>query len=191
MTALIVSRAILFLILALAFGIATVFPEQKLPLYIVFTLFVVVAIVSNVWLTHQNVKKNIIKFNKRVAYFLGVLSGVFYIGIVIYGATIIGYYNFISFIIFAISIVSITILEIVLGINFKNTRPSNKQLKVISEQSAQQFKVISLILVSVSIVFIFIALMLKWWLLLVISIIVLIIITVAMIVYEKYYTTPD
>ncbi|TXO04611.1 hypothetical protein FVP27_00720, partial [Staphylococcus aureus] len=80
---------------------------------------------------------------------------------------------------------------IVLGINFKNTRPSNKQLKVISEQSAQQFKVISLILVSVSIVFIFIALMLKWWLLLVISIIVLIIITVAMIVYEKYYTTPD
>ncbi|HDD0314197.1 TPA: hypothetical protein O9445_002018 [Staphylococcus aureus] len=189
--ALIVSRAILFLILALAFGIATVFPEQKLPLYIVFTLFVVVAIVSNEWLTHQNVKKNIIKFNKRVAYFLGVLSGVFYIGIVIYGATIISYYNFISFIIFAISIVSITILEIVLGINFKNTRPSNKQLKVISEQSAQQFKVISLILVSVSIVFIFIVLMLKWWLLLVISIIVLIIITVAMIVYEKYYTTPD
>lgn len=43
--ALIVSRAILFLILALAFGIATVFPEQKLPLYIVFTLFVAVAIV--------------------------------------------------------------------------------------------------------------------------------------------------
>ena len=29
--ALIVSRAILFLILALAFGIVTVFPEQKLP----------------------------------------------------------------------------------------------------------------------------------------------------------------
>ncbi|HDG2758000.1 TPA: hypothetical protein PCW57_001119 [Staphylococcus aureus] len=188
--ALIVSRAVLFLILALAFGIAPVFPEQKLPVYILFTLFVVVAIVSNVWLTHQNVKKHIIKFDKRVAYFLGVLSGVFYIGIVIYGSTIIGYYNYISFIIFAISIVSITILEIVLGINFKNTRPSNKQLKVISEQSAQQFKVISLILVSVSIVFIFIALMLKWWLLLVISIIVLII-TVAMIVYEKYYTTPD
>nr|WFO07139.1 hypothetical protein P9A63_11435 [Staphylococcus aureus] len=151
--ALIVSRAVLFLILALAFGIAPVFPEQKLPVYILFTLFVVVAIVSNVWLTHQNVKKHIIKFDKRVAYF--------------------------------------SILEIVLGINFKNTRPSNKQLKVISEQSAQQFKVISLILVSVSIVFIFIALMLKWWLLLVISIIVLIIITVAMIVYEKYYTTPD
>ena len=54
--ALIVSRAILFLILALALGIATVFPEQKLPVYILFTLFVVVAIVSNVWLTHQNVK---------------------------------------------------------------------------------------------------------------------------------------
>lgn len=54
--ALIVSRAILFLILVLAFGIATVFPEQKLPVYILFTLFVVVAIVSNVWLTHQNVK---------------------------------------------------------------------------------------------------------------------------------------
>ncbi|HEH3111807.1 TPA: hypothetical protein SGT87_003191, partial [Staphylococcus aureus] len=50
--ALIVSRAILFLILVLAFGIATVFPEQKLPVYILFTLFVVVAIVSNVWLTH-------------------------------------------------------------------------------------------------------------------------------------------
>lgn len=56
--ALIVSRAILFLILVLAFGIATVFPEQKLPVYILFTLFVVVAIVSNVWLTHQNVKKH-------------------------------------------------------------------------------------------------------------------------------------
>ncbi|HDG4229834.1 TPA: hypothetical protein ACSP8T_002071 [Staphylococcus aureus] len=188
--ALIVSRAILFLILALAFGIATVFPEQKLPVYILFTLFVVVAIVSNVWLTHQNVKKHIIKFDKRVAYFLGVLSGVFYIGIVIYGATIIGYYNFISFIIFTISIVLVQILENILGISIRNTRPSNKQLKVISEQSAQQFKVISLILVSVSIVFIFIALMLKWWLLLVISIIVLII-TVAMIVYEKYYTTPN
>lgn len=188
---LIVSRAILFLILALAFGIATVFPEQKLPVYILFTLFVVVAIVSNVWLTHQNVKKHIIKFDKRVAYFLGVLSGVFYIGIVIYGATIIGYYNFISFIIFTISIVLVQILENILGISIRNTRPSNKQLKVISEQSAQQFKVISLILVSVSIVFIFIALMLKWWLLLVISIIVLIIITVAMIVYEKYYTTPN
>lgn len=67
--ALIVSRAILFLILVLAFGIATVFPEQKLPVYILFTLFVVVAIVSNVWLTHQNVKKHIIKFDKRVAYF--------------------------------------------------------------------------------------------------------------------------
>lgn len=36
--ALIVSRAILFLILALALGIATVFPEQKLPVYILFTL---------------------------------------------------------------------------------------------------------------------------------------------------------
>lgn len=69
--ALIVSRAILFLILVLAFGIATVFPEQKLPVYILFTLFVVVAIVSNVWLTHQNVKKHIIKFDKRVAYFFG------------------------------------------------------------------------------------------------------------------------
>ncbi len=43
--ALIVSRAVLFLILALAFGIAPVFPEQKLPVYILFTLFVVVAIV--------------------------------------------------------------------------------------------------------------------------------------------------
>lgn len=189
--ALIVSRAILFLILVLAFGIATVFPEQKLPLYIVFTLFVAVAIIMNVWFTHQNVKKHIIKFDKRVAYFLGVLSGVFYIGIVIYGSTIIGYYNFISFIIFAISIVLVQILENILGISIKNTRLSNKQLKVISKQRVQQFKVISLILVSVSIVFIFIALMLKWWLLLVISIIVLIIITVAMIVYEKYYTTPD
>ncbi|MBR9604944.1 hypothetical protein HBR88_10720, partial [Staphylococcus aureus] len=98
---------------------------------------------------------------------------------------------FISFIIFTISIVLVQILENILGISIRNTRPSNKQLKVISEQSAQQFKVISLILVSVSIVFIFIALMLKWWLLLVISIIVLIIITVAMIVYEKYYTTPN
>ncbi|MBR8875937.1 hypothetical protein HBP02_11150, partial [Staphylococcus aureus] len=104
---------------------------------------------------------------------------------------IIGYYNFISFIIFAISIVLVQILENILGISIRNTRPSNKQLKVISEQSAQQFKVISLILVSVSIVFIFIALMLKWWLILAISIIVLIIITVAMIVYEKYYTTPN
>lgn len=37
--ALIVSRAILFLILALVFGIATVFPEQKLPIYILFILF--------------------------------------------------------------------------------------------------------------------------------------------------------
>lgn len=36
--ALIVSRAILFLILALAFGIATVFSEQKLPLYIIHTV---------------------------------------------------------------------------------------------------------------------------------------------------------
>ncbi|HFN9468387.1 TPA: hypothetical protein ACHHTV_000023 [Staphylococcus aureus] len=187
--ALIVSRAILFLILALAFGIATVFPEQKLPLYIVFTLFVVVAIVSNVWLTHQNVKKNIIKFNKYVAYFLAFVSGLLYIGFVIYTLTI-GSYDVLPIIIFAISIVLVQILENILGISIKNTRPSNKQLKVISEQSAQQFKVISLILVSVSIVFIFIALMLKWWLLLVISIIVLII-TVAMIVYEKYYTTPD
>ncbi|HDJ2903743.1 TPA: hypothetical protein PP434_000273 [Staphylococcus aureus] len=188
---LVISRVILFVIIALALGITTVFPEQKLLLYIVFTLFVAVAIVSNVWLTHQNVKKHIIKFDKRVAYFLGVLSGVFYIGIVIYGSTIIGYNNFISFIIFAISIVLVQILENILGIRIRNTRPSNKQLKVISEQSAQQFKVISLILVSVSIVFIFIALMVKWWLLLVISIIVLIIITVVMIVYEKYYTTPD
>ncbi|SPZ96762.1 membrane spanning protein [Staphylococcus aureus] len=86
--ALIVSRAILFLILALALGIATVFPEQKLPVYILFTLFVVVAIVSNVWLTHQNVKKHIIKFDKHVAYFLGVLSGLLYIGFVIYTLTI-------------------------------------------------------------------------------------------------------
>ncbi|MCQ1406933.1 hypothetical protein NNJ02_05210 [Staphylococcus aureus] len=187
--ALIVSRAILILILALAFGIVTVFPEQKLPLYILFTLFVVVAIVSNVWLTHQNVKKNIIKFNKYVAYFLAFVSGLLYIGFVIYTLTI-GTYDVLPIIIFAISIVLVQILENILGISIRNTRPSNKQLKVISEQSAQQFKVISLILVSVSIVFIFIALMLKWWLLLVISIIVLII-TVAMIVYEKYYTTPD
>lgn len=86
--ALIVSRAILFLILALAFGIATVFPEQKLPLYIVFTLFVAVAIVSNVWFTHQNVKKHIIKFNKYVAYFLSFVSGLLYIGFVIYTLTI-------------------------------------------------------------------------------------------------------
>ncbi len=149
-----------------------------------------VAIVSNVWLTHQNVKKNIIKFNKYVAYFLAFVSGLLYIGFVIYTLTI-GTYDVLPIIIFAISIVLVQILENILGISIRNTRPSNKQLKVISEQSAQQFKVISLILVSVSIVFIFIALMLKWWLLLVISIIVLIIITVAMIVYEKYYTTPD
>ena len=75
--ALIVSRAILFLILALAFGIATVFPEQKLPLYIVFTLFVTVAIIMNVWFTHQNVKKHIIKFNKYVAYFYPLSQGYF------------------------------------------------------------------------------------------------------------------
>ncbi|HDT5821834.1 TPA: hypothetical protein QHD13_001892, partial [Staphylococcus aureus] len=103
----------------------------------------------------------------------------------------IGSYDVLPIIIFAISIVLVQILENILGISIKNTRLSNKQLKVISKQRVQQFKVISLILVSVSIVFIFIALMLKWWLLLVISIIVLIIITVAMIVYEKYYTTPD
>lgn len=187
--ALIVSRAILFLILALAFGIATVFPEQKLPLYIVFTLFVAVAIIMNVWFTHQNVKKHIIKFNK-FAYFLSFVSGLLYIGFVIYTLTI-GSYDVLPIIIFAISIVLVQILENILGISIKNTRLSNKQLKVISKQRVQQFKVISLILVSVSIVFIFIALMLKWWLLLVISIIVLIIITVAMIVYEKYYTTPD
>ncbi|HIA6717453.1 TPA: hypothetical protein ACWRPH_000723 [Staphylococcus aureus] len=189
--ALIVSRAILFLILALAFGIATVFPEQKLSLYIVFTLFVAVAIIMNVWFTHQNIKKNIIKFNKYVAFFLAFVSGLLYIGFVIYTLTI-GSYDVLPIIIFAISIVLVQILENILGISIRNVRPSNKQLKVISEQSAQQFKVISLILVSVSIVFIFIALMLKWWLILAISIIVLIIIiTVAMIVYEKYYTTPD
>ncbi|HDK3684936.1 TPA: hypothetical protein PR889_002860, partial [Staphylococcus aureus] len=102
--ALIVSRAILFLILALAFGIATVFPEQKLPLYIVFTLFVAVAIASNVWFTHQNVKKHIIKFNKYVAYFLSFVSGLLYIGFVIYTLTI-GSYDVLPIIIFAISIV--------------------------------------------------------------------------------------
>lgn len=118
------------------------------------------------------------------------LSQGFYIGFVIYTLTI-GSYDVLPIIIFAISIVLVQILENILGISIKNTRLSNKQLKVISKQRVQQFKVISLILVSVSIVFIFIALMLKWWLLLVISIIVLIIITVAMIVYEKYYTTPD
>ena len=116
--ALIVSRAILFLILALAFGIATVFPEQKLPLYIVFTLFVAVAIVSNVWLTHQNVKKHIIKFNKYVAYFLSFVSGLLYIGFVIYTLTI-GSYDVLPIIIFAISIVLVQILENILGISIK------------------------------------------------------------------------
>ena len=38
-------------------------------------------------------------------------------------------------IIFAISIVLVQILENILGIGIRNTRPSNKQLKVISEQS--------------------------------------------------------
>lgn len=149
-----------------------------------------VAIVSNVWLTHQNVKKHIIKFKKYVAYFLASVSGLLYIGFVIYTLTI-GSYDVLPIIIFAISIVLVQILENILGITIRNTRPSNKQLKVISEQSAQQFKIISITLVSLSIILIFIALMLKWWFLLVISIIVLIIITVAMIVYEKYYTTPD
>ena len=85
----------------------------------------------------------------------------------------------------------VQILENILGISIRNTRPSNKQLKVISEQSAQQFKS-HIINISKCVYRVhFIALMLKWWLILAISIIVLIIITVAMIVYEKYYTTPD
>ena len=63
-------------------------------------------------------------------------------------------YDVLPIIIFAISIVLVQILENILGISIKNTRLSNKQLKVISKQRVQQFKVISLILVSVSIVFI-------------------------------------
>ncbi|BCN89233.1 hypothetical protein [Staphylococcus argenteus] len=187
---LIISRVILFMIIALALGVMTAFPEQKLPLYIVFTLFVAVAIIMNVWFTHQNIKKNIIKFNKYVAYFLAFVSGLLYVGFVIYLLTI-GGYDVLPTIIFAISIVSIQILESVLGISLRNTHLSNKQLKVISKQRVQQFKIISITLVSLSIMLILIALMLKWWILLVISIIILIFITIGMIVFEKFYTTSN
>ncbi|CDR64019.1 TPA: hypothetical protein RRM88_001901 [Staphylococcus argenteus] len=187
---LIISRVILFMILALALGVMTAFPEQKLPLYIVFTLFVAVAIIMNVWFTHQNIKKNIIKFNKYVTYLLAFVSGLLYVGFVIYPLTI-GGYDVLPTIIFAISIISIQILESVLGISLRNTHLSNKQLKVISKQRVQQFKIISITLVSLSIMLILIALMLKWWLLLVICIIILIIITIGMIVFEKFYTTSN
>ena len=140
------------MILALAFGIVTVFPEQKLPLYIVFTLFVAVAIIMNVWFTHQNIKSISLSLT-NTSHTFSLCLRLLYIGFVIYTLTI-GSYDVLPIIIFAISIVLVQILENILGISIRNTRPSNKQLKVISEQSAQQFKVISLILVSVSIVFI-------------------------------------
>ncbi|MBE5663460.1 hypothetical protein HU000_03195 [Staphylococcus sp. SS60] len=187
---LVISRVILFVIIALALGITTVFPQQKLPLYILFTLFVAVAIVMNVWFTHQNIKKNIIKFNKYIAYFLAFVSGLLYVGFVIYPLAI-GSYDVLPIFIFAINIVLIQILENILGISIRNMHLSNKQLKVISKQRVQQFKIISITLVSLSIILILIALMLKWWPLLVISIIILIIITIAMIVYEKFYTTSE
>lgn len=187
---LIVFRVILFLILALVLGIETAFSEQKMPVYILFILFVALAIFMNVWITHKNIKENKIKFNKHVAYFLGVVSGLLYIGFYIYALTI-GDYDLIPIIILIISMISITILESILGINLRNAHISNKQLKVISKQRVHQCKVIFVTSVCVSIILILIALMLKWWLLLAISIIILVVITIAIIVYEKYYTTSD
>lgn len=67
----------------------------------------------------KNVKKHIIKFNKYVAYFLSFVSGLLYIGFVIYTLTI-GSYDVLPIIIFAISIVLVQILENILGISIKN-----------------------------------------------------------------------
>lgn len=80
-------------------------------------------------------------------------------------------------------------IETKLQIEDDTQRKNHRDYKVISKQREQQLKILIISMTIISIILMMVSLYLKWWVAFGIAIAILFVVAVALIIYEKYFTT--
>ncbi len=80
-------------------------------------------------------------------------------------------------------------IETKLQIDDNTQRKNHRDYKVISQQCERQFKILMISMAIISIILMIVSLYLKWWIVFGIAIAMLFVVAVALIIYEKYFTT--
>ncbi|MGC9651307.1 hypothetical protein ACO2FJ_01365 [Staphylococcus warneri] len=98
-------------------------------------------------------------------------------------------YTWITFLIVLVTMTFVFYIETKLQIDDDTQRKNHRDYKVISQQRERQFKILMISMTTISIILMMVSLYLKWWVAFGIAIAMLFVVAVALIIYEKYFTT--
>lgn len=177
-----------FLIGMIAIVILSLFTTNQWWLIILILLFALTNAVKNLYFVNKNIKRQIIWITESVDRLLGIISGFLYIG---FGGMALfqNSYPWIGFLIIMVTGFLVFYIETKLQIDEVTQTKINREYKVISKQLEQQLKILIISMTIISITLMIVSLYLKWWIVFGIAIAILFVVAIAIIIYEKYFTT--
>lgn len=177
-----------FIIGIIAIVIFSLFTKNQWFLIILILLFALTNALKNLYFVNKNIKNNIIWINQTIDRLLGIIAGCLYLGYA--GIVLISQSHvWIGFLILMVTMAFVFYIETKLQIDDDTQRKNHRDYKVISQQRERQFKILMISMTIISIILMIVSLYLKWWIVFGIAIAILFVVAVALIIYEKYFTT--
>ncbi len=177
-----------FIIGIIAIVIFSLFTKNQWFLIILILLFALINALKNLYFVNKNIKNNIIWINQTIDRLLGIIAGCLYLGYA--GILLISQSHvWIGFLILMVTMAFVFYIETKLQIDDDTQRKNHRDYKVISQQRERQFKILMISMTIISIILMIVSLYLKWWIVFGIAIAMLFVVAVALIIYEKYFTT--
>lgn len=177
-----------FIIGIIAIVVFSLFTTNQWFLIILLLLFALTNALKNLYFVNKNIKNHIIWINKTIDRLLGIIIGclwiVFFMMILFQQN-----YTWITFLIVLVTMTFVFYIETKLQIEDDTQRKNHRDYKVISKQREQQLKILMISMTIISIILMMVSLYLKWWVAFGIAIAILFVVAVALIIYEKYFTT--
>ena len=177
-----------FIIGIIAIVVFSLFTTNQWFLIILILLFALTNALKNLYFVNKNIKNNIIWINQTIDRLLGIIAGCLYLGYA--GIVLISQSHvWIGFLILMVTMAFVFYIETKLQIDDDTQRKNHRDYKVISQQRERQFKILMISMTIISIILMIVSLYLKWWIVFGIAIAMLFVVAVALIIYEKYFTT--
>ena len=177
-----------FIIGIIAIVVFSLFTTNQWFLIILLLLFALTNALKNLYFVNKNIKNHIIWINQTIDRLLGIIAGCLYLGYA--GIVLISQSHvWIGFLILMVTMAFVFYIETKLQIDDDTQRKNHRDYKVISQQRERQFKILMISMTIISIILMIVSLYLKWWIVFGIAIAMLFVVAVALIIYEKYFTT--
>lgn len=177
-----------FIMLMIGLTFIPFISSENLYFLTLILLFALTNALKNLYFVNKNIKNNIIWINQTIDRLLGIIAGCLYLGYA--GIVLISQSHvWIGFLILMVTMAFVFYIETKLQIDDDTQRKNHRDYKVISQQRERQFKILMISMTIISIILMIVSLYLKWWIVFGIAIAMLFVVAVALIFYEKYFTT--